>query len=42
MVNVSADSRTEDGWSLFDVGETTFNNTAIAEAGKHLFKLPTH
>lgn len=23
----------EDGWSLFDIGETRFNDAAIAEAG---------
>lgn len=28
--------QTEDGWLLFDVGETTFNDTAIVEAGTHI------
>lgn len=32
---VVTDERTaEDGWSLFDIGETRFNDAAIAEAGE--------
>lgn len=28
-------NKTEDGWSLFEVGKTSLNDTAIVEAGKH-------
>lgn len=29
------DIEIEDGWSLFEVGETTFNDAAIVEAGEN-------